>query len=82
MRDIMLTCAVLHNMLRRHQGGVERPPTPPDDIQPPQSDQGEQGQNAKFKNASREAKHQRDLLKDYFNNLGALAGKKDRIYEV
>ena len=41
VRDIVLTCIVLHNMLRSHQGGEERPPT--DDIQPPQNDQGEQG---------------------------------------
>ena len=26
-----------------------------------------------YRNPSREAKHQRDLLKDYFNHLGALA---------
>ena len=25
------------------------------------------------------AKHQQDLLKDYFNNLGALAGQEDRV---
>ena len=38
--DIVLTCMVLHNMLRRHQGGADRPPTPADNIQPPQNDQG------------------------------------------
>ena len=32
-RDIMLTCVVLHNMLRRHQGRLDRPPTPADDMQ-------------------------------------------------
>ena len=32
-----------------------------------------------FINPSREAKHQRDLLKDYFNNVGALAGQENRI---
>ena len=35
VRDIVLTCVVLHNMLRSHQGGADRPPTPADDIQPP-----------------------------------------------
>ena len=45
VRDIVLTCVVLHNMLRRHQGEVERPPTPADDIQPPQADQADNGHN-------------------------------------
>ena len=78
MRDIVLTCVVLHNMLRSHQGTVDRPPTPADDIQPPQGDQGEQRHHENLRNPSREAKHQRDLLKDYFNHMGALAGQKDR----
>ena len=42
VRDIVLTCVVLHNMLRSHQGGADRPPNPADDIQPPQGDHGEQ----------------------------------------
>ena len=58
MRDIVLTCVVLHNMLRSHQGGADRPHTPADDIQPPQADQGEQGPNENFRNPLREAKHQ------------------------
>ena len=36
VRDIVLPCVVLHNMLRSHQGGADRPPTPADDILPPQ----------------------------------------------
>ena len=70
VRDIMLTCVVLHNMLSHH-GGADRPPTPADNIQPPQAVQAEQGQNDNF--------YKRDLLKDYFNNLGALAEQEDRI---
>ena len=79
VRDIVLTCVVLHNMLRSHQGAADRPPTPADDIQPPQADQGEQGHHENLRNPSREAKHQRDLLKDYFNHVGALAGQEDRV---
>ena len=45
VREIVLTCLVLHNILRRHHGEADRPPTPADDIQPPQNDQGEKGQN-------------------------------------
>ena len=57
VRDIVLTCVVLHKMLRSHQGGADRPPTPEDNIQPPQVDQGEQGPNESLRNPSREAKH-------------------------
>ena len=32
VRDIVLICVVLHNMLRTHQGRADRPPTPADDI--------------------------------------------------
>ena len=35
VRDIVLTCVVLHTMPRTHQGGADRPPTPANDIQPP-----------------------------------------------
>ena len=47
VRDIVLTCVVLHNMLRSHQGAADRPPTPADDIQPPQADLREQGPHVK-----------------------------------
>ena len=39
VKYIVLTRVVLHNMLRSHQGGADRLPTPADDIQPPQEDQ-------------------------------------------
>ena len=32
-----------------------------------------------YRNPLREAKHQQDLLKDYFNHIGTLAGQEDRI---
>ena len=35
-----------------------------------------------YRNPSREAKHQQDLLKDYFNHIGALAGQEKRISDV
>ena len=59
--------------------GADRPPTPAEDIIVPQADQGEQGHHEYFRNPSREAKHQQDLLKDYFNHVGALSGQEDRV---
>ena len=79
VRNIVLTCVVLHNMLTSHQGGADRPPTPADDIIASQADQGEQGHHENLRNPLREAKHQRDLLKDYFNHMRALAGQEDRV---
>ena len=32
VRDTVLTCVMLHNMLRAHQGGPDRTPTPADEI--------------------------------------------------
>ena len=66
-------------MLRSHQGGEDRPPIPADDIQAPHEDQGEQRHHKNLRNPLREAKHQQDLLKDYFNHVGALAGQEDRV---
>ena len=79
VRDIVLICVVLNNMLRSHQGGADRPPTPVNDIQPQQADPGEQRRYESLRNPSREANYQQDLLKDYFNHVGALAGQEDRV---
>ena len=54
VRDIVLTCVVLQNMLRSHQGGADRPNTPADDIQPPQGNQGEQRHHENLRNPSRD----------------------------
>ena len=78
VKDIVFTCVVLHNMLRRHQDGVGRPPIPADNIQVPSVDQAGNGPNENFINPLREVKHQQDLLTDYTNTLGALDGQ-DRI---
>ena len=78
VRDIVLTCVVLHNMLRSHQGAAERPATPADDIQPPQTDQGEQGHHDNLRNPSREAKHQQDLLLQSRGGAGWAGGQSLR----
>ena len=53
VRDIVLICVVLHSMLRSHQGGADRAPTPADNIQPPQGDHEEQRHQQNFRNPSR-----------------------------
>ena len=76
LRDIVLGCMVLHNILRRHQSRVARPPSPVDDIQPLQVDHMVHGPYENpIRNPSREAIHQQDLLKD----LGVLTGQEERI---
>ena len=39
VRYIALTCVVLHNILKTHQGGADRPPTPANDVAPLQNQQ-------------------------------------------
>ena len=60
-------------MLRHYVGGADRPPTPAENIQLPQANQAANGPNENFRNPSREVEHQRDLLKDCFNNLHRVA---------
>ena len=79
VRDIVITCVVLHNMLRTHQGGADRASTPGNDVAVEQNEQDVYVQNENYRNSSREAKQQRELLKDYFHNVEALAGQEDRI---
>ena len=69
---------VLHNMLRTHQGGADRAPTPANDVAALQNEQVYVS-NDNYRNRSGETKHQRELLKDCFSNVGALAGQEDRV---
>ena len=78
VRDIVLTRVVLHNMLRRHQGRANRPPTPTDDIQPPQADPAVSGP-MRISETHQGRPNINDLMKDHFNNLGALAGQDEGI---
>ena len=78
VRDIVLTSGTtLH--AEKLSGGADIPPNPADNKLAPQTDQGEQAHHENLRNPSREAKHQRDLLKDYFNHKGVLAGQEDRV---
>ena len=76
VRDIVFTCMLLHNMLRTHQGEADRTSIPANDVAAQQNEQELYLPNESNRNPSREPKHQRKLLKDYFNQL---AGQEDRI---
>ena len=69
-RDIVMSCIVLHNILRsraqRQAGGQG-----PEDDQLPDSGLVDGGDGHQ-RNPSRETKDQREYLKDYFNNAGAV----------
>ena len=82
VREVVLTCVVLHNILRsQYQGqpGGQQPGEDDDDDVP--DDCGLIGGAAgggQDRNPAREAKRQRDYLKD-FNNEGAVAWQDGRI---
>ena len=60
-------------------GGADRAPTPANDAVTLQNEQAVYVSNENYRNLLREAKQQQEILKDYFNHMGALAGHKDRI---
>ena len=80
--DIVFTCVVLHNMLRTHQGGADRALTPTNDVVAQQNEQVVYVPYENYRNPSMEAKHQQELLKDYFNHVEVLAGQENRISDV
>ena len=65
-----VTCVVLHNKLRSHWGEQRH-------HQLQHTTYMMKDENVR--NPSKEPKLQRNLLKDYFNNLGALDGQQDQI---
>ena len=65
-------------MLRTHQGGTDSAPTPANDVVALQNEQVLYEPND-YRNPLREDKHQRELIKDYFNQVGALLRQEDRI---
>ena len=76
VRDIVLNCVVLHNMMKTHKSGLDRAPTPADDKA---SIANKPIVYVPDENYRMEEKHQQDQLKDYFNHIGALAGQEDKI---
>ena len=77
VKDLVMTCAVLHNILRsQYQNhGAQQP----GDGEDPDFGGVELVGGGAERNLSREAKRQRDYMKQYFNNAGAVPWHDDQI---
>ena len=66
------------HMLRTYQGRASST-TKANNVAALQNEQMVFVPDDNYRDPSKEAKHQQDLLKDYFNHLGAFSGPDDRI---
>ena len=81
VRDVVLICVVLHNILRSQYQGQHGGQQRRDDDDVPGDGRliGGTADVGRDRNPTREAKRLRDYLKDYFNNEGAVAWQDGRI---
>lgn len=80
VKDIVMACAVLHNMLRaeRGAGGGRAEGDLEDEVIPCQLEDGDAGAG-RDRNPTQAAKDQRDYLKDWFNGAGAVPWQNNRV---
>ena len=82
-REVIFTCVVLHNILRSQyqgqHGGLQPGEDDDDDVPGDCGLIGVAAGGGQYRNPAREAKRQRDYLKDYFNNEGTVAWQGGRI---
>ena len=81
VRKVILTCVVLHNILRSQYKGQHGAQGPGDDDDLPGAGGllSVRAVGGHDRNPANETKRQRDYLKDYFNNEGAVACQDGRI---
>ena len=80
VREVVFTCVVLYNILRSQYQGQHGGQQPGEDNVPGDCQLiGGAAGGGPDRNPAREAKRQRDYLKDYFNNEGAVAWQDGRI---
>ena len=81
VREVVLTCVVLHNILRSQYQGQHGGQQLGDDDDVPGDCRliGGAAGGGPDRNSATEAKRQRNYLKDYFNNEGAVAWQDGRI---
>ena len=72
-------CFYICGFAQHAEDTPDRAPTPANDVTPLENEQVVYVPNDNYRNPSREAKHQQELLKDYFDHMGVLAGQEDRI---
>ena len=82
VKDLVMTCAVLHNILRSpyQNHGAQQPGDGEDPDFGGVELVGGGANHGAERNPSREAKRQRDYMKQYFNNAGAVPWQDDRIW--
>ena len=76
MLHLPIICVVLDNMLRTHQTGTDRAPTPANYVGALRNGQVLYVPDDNRRNSLREIKHLPDLLEDYFNH--ERAAQEDR----
>ena len=76
VRHIVLTCVVLHNILRTHRGGRAQQPNPQDDLAAI-NEYLLRGAGENWRNPSRLATKR--LPKVYFNHKGAFCGQDEKM---
>ena len=80
VREVVFTCVVLHNILGSQYQGQHGGQQPGDDDVPGDCRLiGGAAGGGPDRNPARKAKRQRDYLKDYFNNEGAVALQDGKI---
>ena len=80
VRDVVMTCVVLHNILRSQYQGQHGGQEPGDDDVPGDCRLiGGAAGGGPDRNPAREAKRLRDYLRDYFNNEGAVTWQDGKI---
>ena len=81
VRDVVMTCVVLHNILRNQYQGQHGGQEPGDDEDVSGDCRliGGAAGGGPDRNPASEAKRQRDFLRDHFNNEGAVAWQDGRI---
>ena len=78
IRDIVFMCVMLHNMLRTHQGGADRAPTPGNNVAAQQNEKAVYVPNEIYRNPLREAKKTTERLLQSSWGIGWAGGQDVR----
>ena len=76
MSETLCLCMWCYTTLRLHQGGADMSPNPRNDVVAQQNAHEVYVSHENYRNPLREAKYQRELLKDYFNHVRHWLGRR------